>query len=251
MNFCVCDSSQVYQELLIKILEMYCSRKYLTCSFDRYSDGACLVDDFCEHYISPDVVFIEMELKPINGYETCIKLRKSGYCGELAIISAHKDLAIYGYEIEARAFLLKPYNPLQIFNSLTRIVEKTFISAITISEHGKITKIPLSEIMYIESFHQKCCIHCSKGLSYSVCRKLNDLEAEIGSEKFLRCHRSFLVNLDFIRAADLDFELINGEIVPIRQKERRKIKNIYKNYLPGMERRLMNRPLQNIEGVCL
>ena len=60
--------------------------------------------------------------------------------------------------------------------------------------------------------------------------KLDDVQAELADPRFLRCHRSCLVNMDYIADVRDDFVLRDGTCVPVRVKERRKMHEAYHRY---------------------
>ena len=59
---------------------------------------------------------------------------------------------------------------------------------------------------------------------------LDDVADELSDPRFLRCHRSFIVNMDFIVDVRDDFILRDGTCVPVRVKERRKMHEAYYRY---------------------
>ena len=68
-------------------------------------------------------------------------------------------------------------------------------------------------------------------------KRLQELiEGELGDRRFLRCHQSFLVNMDEILSVDQAFHLSSGDAVPIRQRELKRIRARYLDYLAAKER---------------
>ena len=86
-------------------------------------------------------------------------------------------------------------------------------------------RVPLSDIIYVESNNSKCTVHTSSGNNYTLYKHLSDIENELADKRFLRCHRSFIVNMNCVAAVDDDFILNSGERILIRQKSRKEIKN--------------------------
>lgn len=62
--------------------------------------------------------------------------------------------------------------------------------------------------------------------------KLDDIEQQMVDEKsrFLRCHRSYIINMDHVTAVDEQFRLDNGDSVLIRSRSRAQIKKTYLCY---------------------
>lgn len=77
--------------------------------------------------------------------------------------------------------------------------------------------------MYVESSNTKCILHRADGRTYHVYKKLNEIEAELNDARFLRCHQSYLVNMNYVSEANDSFVLQNGDMVLIRAKSKRMI----------------------------
>ena len=77
--------------------------------------------------------------------------------------------------------------------------------------------------MYVESSNSKCILHRVDGRTYNVYKKLGEIEAELDDARFLRCHQSYLVNMNYVSEADDSFLLQNGDKVLIRAKSKRMI----------------------------
>lgn len=62
--------------------------------------------------------------------------------------------------------------------------------------------------------------------------KLDDIEQQMLDEKsrFLRCHRSYIINMDHVTAVDEQFRLDNGDSALIRSRSRAQIKKTYLCY---------------------
>lgn len=60
--------------------------------------------------------------------------------------------------------------------------------------------------------------------------KLSEVEARLGDRRFLRCHQSYLVNMDHVYKADKDFLMENGAVVPIRVRSRKALTEAYYRY---------------------
>ena len=71
----------------------------------------------------------------------------------------------------------------------------------------------------------------SNNVEYVIYKRLGDIESELNDKRFLRCHQSYLVNMNYIKNVDKHFELTNGEIVCIRQRSLKAIRQEYLDYL--------------------
>ena len=72
---------------------------------------------------------------------------------------------------------------------------------------------------------------CIRDSEYTIYKKLNDIEEEINHRAFLRCHQSYLVNMNKIESVENDFTMKSGDVVPIRTRNLTEIKKEYYNYI--------------------
>jgi DNA-binding LytR/AlgR family response regulator len=236
MQICICDDEELQREVLLRIIEIYFEKRFTECDIRKYSAGDELIDDFVEGYVNPDIIFMDILLPPgINGFDASITLRREGFCGDIIFLASVSEYATRGYEVNARAYIMKPYNLNLIGETLDRVIRGSSIRRITIKEHGRIHSIPVQNIMYIESENQKCHIHCNHGITYSIHIKLNDLQNMIDSRYFLRCHQSYLVNLNFVAHAENEFILQDRSRIQIRIRDRKLMKEAFINFLKNTD----------------
>lgn len=108
--------------------------------------------------------------------------------------------------------------------------DKTEESVKTFSVKGKIFNIKINNIKYIESDKRVAIIH-EKDIVRKIYAKLNELE-ELLPKQFIRCHQSYIINLDKVRELNLhEFVLNTGERIPISQLKYKETKNLFIQYL--------------------
>lgn len=157
-------------------------------------------------------------------------LRKIGYNGEIVLCSEKSVVKISSQMIDATGVIVKPYCEKFIFELLNNINSKT-IKNYQLQYRGSIIQLNFDEIIFIESCNNKCKIHTSSGEIFIEYKKLCDIENELNDKRFLRSHQSFLVNMDKVRSVSDKFEMLNGEIASITQRNLKKIKTTFINYI--------------------
>ena len=92
-------------------------------------------------------------------------------------------------------------------------------------------EIPVSEIHFIEVFDWKCIVHCSAGVQHETNMPLKDIQNRLPSGQFIRCNRSFLVNLDHVSSVEKDALITDGGAsVPISIRSRPEVRRICVDY---------------------
>ena len=92
-------------------------------------------------------------------------------------------------------------------------------------------RIAYDDIMYIESRRMNVRIVCCHGTEHSIRKKLDEVQEELSGCRFLRCNRSYIVNMDYITDADEDFTMENGDRIPIKVREKKQIRKRYFDYM--------------------
>lgn len=229
MNIALCEDNEIERKILSDILISYFVKKHIHYIIEEYENSENLIFDF-ENGSSPDIIFMDIYMPGITGIAAARTLREQGCNSEILFITGTKEYAIEGYEVDARGYLLKPYDIRKITDALNRVLKNSGISTYSINIRSNIVRIPLYEITYIESCNSKCVIHCVGDILYPVYKKLTDIEKDLNDSRFLRCHQSYLVNMDYVKIANKNFELITGDAVGIRQRDLHMIKQKYYDY---------------------
>lgn len=180
----------------------------------------------------PDIILMDINLKgQLNGIETAKEIQ---HISDIPMIylTANSDEATFQKAKETRpyAFIPKPFNKLNLERTIALVVEKlsdenagvqqdnTFIESlddrIFIRNNGKLIKVMLDEVLYIEAERNYCNIITSNQ-NFMIVSPLSSFCKKIVSKDFLRVHRSYVVNIKKLDAvADAHLE-INRKIIPL------------------------------------
>jgi len=227
VRIAICDGNIDDRRRLSAILQEQC----VDCRTEQYADGDELTAEIkdCTAY---DIVFLSVNETTSSGFDIARQLRSMGYGGDIVLSANSAAFAVDGYDVGANGFLLKPFSPERLIRLINRLKKRTQLSGcLMISHYGALVKIVYDDILYIESSNSKCIVHLNDERQYVVYRRLSELEAELDDPRFLRCHQSYLVNMDHIIKADRSFELANGEAVCIRQRDVKSIREHYLAYI--------------------
>lgn len=205
--------------------------------------------------LQPDLVFLDIQMPDLNGFQV-IKEVEVQYCPVYIFITAHNKYAVEAFEVSAIDYLLKPFTRerfdkavkkslehLSAFRELkvNDAVEKLlkvyaqlcnketnalYIQRVLVKENKKIFMLPLKDVYYIESSGDYVKFQL-KNKSHLVNESLNNLETRLNPAQFLRIHRSFIINLDYIKEFIPHF---NGEYFVVMENDAQvKLSRSYKN----------------------
>lgn len=226
----VCDDVEIERLLLKEILCQYFEEINEEVSIVEYDSGETLIADVEEGYVAMDLLFLDIYMKKLNGMETARKLRQIQCKVPIIFLTASPDYAIESYEVQASGYLLKSFSEEKLMKLLNRILKTDMKRRVAIKNRRQYRYPCTDDIMYIDSDKHNVTLHLSDGSEIITVDKLEEIEKRINEKRFLRCHQSYLVNMDYIKDVEDDFIMEDGTLVPIRVRGRKEILDTYYDY---------------------
>lgn len=231
MKVAICDDFKGDQKILYDLTSSIFKEKRIDVKIDCYDSGEALWqnalnDDY-------DIYFLDIYMKELNGVKLGYDLIKKYPNAAIVFTTSSNEHMAESYDIGAVHYLIKPFSKNEVevaIERCLRIVQRVepYLELLINREKRKILT---SKIKYIESQSRYCFIHTDKE-KYKVYMQLEVLEKMLKENKFLRCHRSYIVNLDYVKKiVDYDFLLDNGILIPLKRNQKRVFKNYYEDYL--------------------
>ena len=156
--------------------------------------------------------------------ETARALREQKNHSLLVFVTILKEYVYDAFEVEAFDYLLKPLDSIHFNRTMDRAVRtlaQRTAKNLIVQKGISCQVIPLSQIIYCEVQGRKIYIHQNNGKVVDYYNKLEDLEQHVDG-RFFKCHRSYLVNLDYVRGCHGgQIALSQGGEIPVsRLRER-------------------------------
>jgi len=158
-----------------------------------------------------DLMFVDINMPDLNGMDFVKSLTHKPH---IIFTTAYSDYALEGFQVDALDYLLKPISYSVFLKSVNKArrwfelkqqysdsVQTTQDSLFVKSEY-KMVRIFLSEIKYIESSNEYIQIHLVNDEPVTTLIRLKVMEEQLPKDKFMRVHRSFIVNLDRIKVIE-------------------------------------------------
>lgn len=168
--------------------------------------------------LSPDLVFLDIQMPVLNGFEVLDQLDAPP---AIIFVTAYDEYAIKAFEVNAIDYLKKPC-PRERFRvalerartnmsstggqrvvhgrleSLLRDIQRdtAYLDRLLIKEGARITILELSDILWLQAADDYVTIHTESGGSHLVTRTLSSFEPKLNPQRFIRVHRSAIINLD-------------------------------------------------------
>ena len=148
-----------------------------------------------------DLVFLDINMPQTSGLELGYELKYMDDSIAIIFQTAYEEHALKAFDIGAVGYLVKPYSLEQVKQSLERVqlVKEENEEFRILSKTGEsYLLLKPEEIFYIKADLSEVMIRSAKGFSYYA-QKISDLEKKLKAHKFVRVHRSYLVNIDEIK----------------------------------------------------
>ena len=232
------DSAQARKLLRLMLLELAPS---IMCvgEAENVVEGLKLIE-----IEQPDAVFLDIEMPGRSGMQLAEELCSSKFKGSIVFTTAYNAYAIKAFRLSALDYLLKPISEDHLLEAVAKLQQQrntldnqTKLTALTanlgdegnnllcIPVQGGYEYIPIHDIYYLEADGSYVKIVCAGNKQKIVSKNLKYFETTLESiPKFIRTHRSFLVNLDqvssYSKADGGSLTLSNGAKIPISRERR-------------------------------
>lgn len=155
-----------------------------------------------------EIIFLDINMPNLDGMSLGKLISKFSQKPEIVFITAYCDHAVEAFDIQAFDYILKPYSEERIVSTLQRLEakrgnksqetkESMCQSKLTIWKGDKMQVLSLDDLYYCEAAERETKIFTEKN-AYISKLKISELENKLPKDKFFRCHRSYIVNIDKI-----------------------------------------------------
>lgn len=198
----------------------------------------------------PDMIVLDMMMPEKSGLDVMMDIRSNPATRHLPILflSAIGDEAVVVKALKgADDYVIKPFKTLELVARITKILERAARTApeLPLSHSAHLQRlpvqrgdetflVPLAEIAYFEAAGKYSYAH-TKGKRFLTGFSLGQLEKRLDGSDFIRTHRSYIVNVDFIRKVAKD--KAKGTVLVLADDKESRLK-VSDSYLPTVKGRL-------------
>ena len=158
----------------------------------------------------PDLLFLDVQMPECDGFDV-LELLGSELHAAIIFVTAYDEYALRAFEAGALDYLLKPFDNSRFERALRRAKERIVqlkaqprrLERLAIKSAGQVCFIEPSQIDWIEAADYYSCLHVGTK-SHLLRRSMSELERELDAQRFVRIHRSTIVNLEQVRSMKVD-----------------------------------------------
>jgi DNA-binding LytR/AlgR family response regulator len=167
-------------------------------TFTNGNDLLCYINK----YGGFDLLILDIVMPGMNGIELAAEIRNNNTNCKIIFLTSSSEFAVNSYKVNAFYYLLKPFSGIELISllnaALNQIGEEKS-NSIAVKEKGKLTRVQINAIQYVESIIHKITFHLRGNEVISCYGTMNEFQAILSSDKrFTKCHKSFIVNMDYI-----------------------------------------------------
>jgi two-component system LytT family response regulator len=196
--------------------------------------------------LSPDLIFLDIQMPEMDGFDVLAQVGP-GQIQAIIFVTAFDQYALKAFDVHALDYLLKPYDDERFAHALTRakaqieareinrlskrllalleeresernapVEAKGYLTRVMIKAAGRMVLLKVDEIDFVEADGNYAKLHVGRK-AHLLREKMNDLEGKLDPERFVRIHRSVIVNLDRIKEMHPHF---NGDYIVVLEDGR-------------------------------
>ena len=232
LNIVICEDEIEQQEILKDYLEQILNEINSKYEILIFNSGEELFKNYPDNI---DIFLLDIQMDGLNGMEVARKIRQIDKKEvEIIFTTSLIEYIQEGYEVRAYRYLLKPINLENLKKHIILCIEELTKNKeiyIAVNEKNNTCKVKISEITYIEIQKREMTIHTINE-DYTINSSMSKLENELSKYNFYRCHKSFMVNIDFIKNIKQYIAILdNKEEVPISRYRFKETKSRFLSYL--------------------
>jgi two-component system LytT family response regulator len=169
--------------------------------------------------LKPDLLLLDIQMPRLDGFEVLELIERET---NVIFITAYDQYAIRAFDVHAIDYLLKPFSAERLSEALDRARQKidrgeptataalaaearppgTRADRILIRDGGDVHVLPMARIDYVEAQDDYVCFR-AEGKRYLKQQTLADVEAALDPARFVRIHRSYILNVDRLAKLEL------------------------------------------------
>jgi two-component system LytT family response regulator len=175
-----------------------------------------------------DLIFIDINMPDMNGLDFVRTLHTKP---QIIFTTAFSEYAIEGFKLDAIDYLLKPIGYPEFLKAANKA--RSYFETVAhdqkrvtdtkeylfVKSDYKIARIAVNDIIYIEGMREYVRIHLNSGKPLMPLMTLRVLEEQLPADKFMRVHRSYIVNLEKIITVEHNRIVFDGKVyVPVSEQ---------------------------------
>ena len=194
----LCEDEHTTREQLTRLVREWAALHSYEIHISAYESAETFLFAYEDDH-GMDILLLDIQMKEMDGLALARKLRADAHRAQIIFITGYGDYMALGYDVDALHYLMKPVEANKLFAVLDKAaarIQQDEKAVIIQTATGQV-RIKTTDIRFIESFAHYAHIYLTNGQKWESRAKISDLVNLLGPD-FVRCHRSYMVNLRHI-----------------------------------------------------
>lgn len=233
IRIAICDDEKYMSDQIQELACAFFGRRNREIAIRRFSCG----QELLEYDGQIDILFLDIQMKGMDGMETAKRLRAGKFRGFLIFITVLQEMVFQSFEVQAYDYLVKPIEEARFEKTMERLLASMCSaggSSLLVQKGYESRIIQKEDIVFCEIIDRKIYLNLASGEVVDYYERIENLETKLDS-RFFRCHRSFLINLGHLRGykngtAYMD----NGREIPVSRLRGKEFSSVILEYMKDM-----------------
>jgi len=233
MKAIIIDDEKRARVSLSLLLKEYCPEVELVAECENLPEGVKSIRKY-----NPDLVLLDIEMPGHSGLELVDFFDEKEINFSIIFTTAYNEYAIQAFKLSALDYLLKPIIPEELANAISRMERQKSLQFKALSENiqnesfekiavpsgNSLILLKISDIIYIKGEGSYAEVNMNDKSKHMVSRNLKNFEEILLKDKrFLRSHKSYLVNFDEVVSYNKSdggwLDMKNGASIPVSNEK--------------------------------
>ncbi len=232
IQIAICEDKK---EDLAHLRSMLCQTKIL-CEFTEYTSAEPLLLDMETGRKKFDIFLMDIYLPGQSGVEAARRIREMDEKAVLIFLTVSEDFYREAFDLYTFQYLLKPVRFDDLAEVMTKAVDHVSGSEdiLNVTFRGQSVVLHHEDILYIDSSNHVLRFHMRGGQEYTAYGRLDEIQTQLASKLFVRCHKSFIVNLIHVDRMSREGFTVGDTLIPISRTYAADAKDGYHKRLFGI-----------------
>lgn len=233
IRIAICDNEKYMSDHIRKITADFFRGKNIDTEILQFSCG----EELLKYEKQIDVLFLDIQMKDIDGMETARRLRGRKFRGFLIFITVLREMVFDSFEVQAYDYLVKPIEKRHFEKTMERLVssmQNADKSNLLIQKGYESRIISLDDIVFCEIIDRKIYLHLVSSEVVDYYDRIEKLETKL-DDRFFRCHRSYLINLKYLKSyKNKTAYMEGGKQIPVSRLRSKEFSGVILQYMKNM-----------------
>ena len=218
----ICDDESKWHKAVSDSCSRYLDNKGINYEIFSYIKGETLIQ---EKEKNIDVLFLDVEMESMDGLAVMKEVEKMPNIHNIIFVSSHPEAVWDSFGYKTKGFVTKPFSDEDIIEKLEGIYSKKINDTLLeFTDYNGVVYFRKSDIVLLRSDSNYATIITENSENIVTCT-LKECEKKLNGLPFLRIHRSYIVNLDYVKNMTSSVaSLKNGEDLTIGRSYRNQVK---------------------------